>query len=211
MPYTGKTGYELFIKPGWKNFLVMVGIWYAGVFVYGLTGNAEFSVWEKFEFYTIYSWLNFALWYVLSIWVIPHFVGKRAWLKMALAMVAVSLLYMVARYYYHIILMPDYYTDHDTAGHSNPTPFWGIFKIEVFRALQFNLFALAYSFIVIFLIEERLRRQLENDNLKAELAALRYQLNPHFLFNSLNNIYYLAIIKSDLTVDAVLKLSDMLR
>lgn len=45
----------------------------------------------------------------------------------------------------------------------------------------------------------------------AELSYLRAQINPHFLFNTLNSIYSLAIAKSDLTSMAIVKLSGMMR
>jgi LytS/YehU family sensor histidine kinase len=44
----------------------------------------------------------------------------------------------------------------------------------------------------------------------AELTALKNQLNPHFLFNTLNNLYALAIKKSDQTPEVIEKLSDIL-
>ena len=53
--------------------------------------------------------------------------------------------------------------------------------------------------------------RLERQKLEAEMTALRAQLNPHFLFNSLNNIYSLALDKSDLAPDYVLKLSELMR
>lgn len=53
--------------------------------------------------------------------------------------------------------------------------------------------------------------QLQRDNLTLELNALKAQINPHFLFNTLNNIYSLALQKSDQTADMVLRLSDMMR
>ena len=46
---------------------------------------------------------------------------------------------------------------------------------------------------------------------EAELKLLKAQLNPHFLFNTLNNLYGLAKIKSDKLPDLMLKLSDLLR
>jgi sensor histidine kinase YesM len=52
--------------------------------------------------------------------------------------------------------------------------------------------------------------QLLKEKTEAELAMLKGQINPHFLFNTLNNIYSLALKKSDLTADAVVKLSEML-
>lgn len=56
-----------------------------------------------------------------------------------------------------------------------------------------------------------LARDLERQKLEAELTALKAQLNPHFLFNSLNNIYSLSLDKSDLAPDYVLKLSELMR
>lgn len=52
------------------------------------------------------------------------------------------------------------------------------------------------------------RRQNEKE---AELQLLKGQLNPHFLFNTLNNFYGLSVIKSDKLPDLMLKLSDLLR
>src|ERR1044071_692138 len=47
--------------------------------------------------------------------------------------------------------------------------------------------------------------------MRIKLQFLKSQLNPHFLFNSLNNIYSLAYQKSDKTADAILKLSEIMR
>ena len=52
---------------------------------------------------------------------------------------------------------------------------------------------------------------LAKEKLEAELKFLRTQTNPHFLFNTLNNIYALARKKSDDTADVVMKLSKLLR
>jgi len=57
----------------------------------------------------------------------------------------------------------------------------------------------------------RIQRSLETEKKDMELQFLKSQLNPHFLFNSLNNIYSLAYQKSDKTADAILKLSEILR
>ena len=46
---------------------------------------------------------------------------------------------------------------------------------------------------------------------EAELGLLRSQINPHFFFNTLNNLYALTITKSDQAPEVILKLSDMMR
>lgn len=59
--------------------------------------------------------------------------------------------------------------------------------------------------------EEAINQKYQNEKLNAELMMLRQQVNPHFLFNSLNNLHSLANRKSDLTSEAIMKLSAILR
>lgn len=58
---------------------------------------------------------------------------------------------------------------------------------------------------------ERRNKVLENQKLATELAFLKSQVNPHFLFNTLNNIYSLAYKQSPETPDAIMKLSLLMR
>jgi two-component system, LytTR family, sensor histidine kinase AlgZ len=55
------------------------------------------------------------------------------------------------------------------------------------------------------------RRELEKEKLSAELNFLKAQVNPHFFFNTLNNLYYLATIKSDIAPLVISKLSEVMR
>lgn len=58
---------------------------------------------------------------------------------------------------------------------------------------------------------EKQRKEMENQKLGAELSLLKSQINPHFFFNTLNSIYSLAIVKSDKTPEALIKLSEIMR
>jgi len=58
---------------------------------------------------------------------------------------------------------------------------------------------------------ESRRRQLETEKLNAEIKFLKAQVNPHFLFNTLNNLYYLSTIKSDTAPLIIAKLSEVMR
>lgn len=52
---------------------------------------------------------------------------------------------------------------------------------------------------------------LEKEKTIAELEGLRQQLNPHFFFNTLNNLYALSLQKSPQTAESILRLSDLMR
>ncbi len=61
------------------------------------------------------------------------------------------------------------------------------------------------------LTQERIKRDLERRNLQSELSFLKSQINPHFLFNTLNSLYALSLKKSDKAPELVLQLSEMMR
>ncbi len=55
------------------------------------------------------------------------------------------------------------------------------------------------------------RQELETQTMQSELRFLKSQINPHFLFNTLNNLYALTLKKSDKAPEIVIKLSEMMR
>lgn len=58
---------------------------------------------------------------------------------------------------------------------------------------------------------ERAKQQLQTMQSEAQIQFLKAQINPHFLFNTLNNIYALSVIRSEKTPEMILKLSELLR
>jgi len=71
-------------------------------------------------------------------------------------------------------------------------------------------FLMAFSFVKKQSESNEREKNLIREKLNSELQALKTQLNPHFLFNTLNNIYALSRKKSDLAPDVIMKLSDLL-
>lgn len=95
---------------------------------------------------------------------------------------------------------------------SNPAPlnhsvFSSIF-LEFRRHLSLFFSAVFFSFLLK--TRERLS-QLKEEKLKAELSSLKSQINPHFLFNTLNSIYALSVKKDDKASDAIIHLSGLMR
>jgi two-component system, LytTR family, sensor kinase len=72
-------------------------------------------------------------------------------------------------------------------------------------------FGTAIPFIKEALDEKDMIALLQKDNTFYKLRYLRAQLNPHFLFNTLNSIYSLSLQKSDKTPDVVVRLADIMR
>lgn len=83
--------------------------------------------------------------------------------------------------------------------------------------LSLVLFVATWSLSTVSTILKHFRSRRENsvhataEKTKAELSFLKAQVNPHFLFNTLNNIYILTLAKDDKAPDAVRKLSDIMR
>ena len=71
--------------------------------------------------------------------------------------------------------------------------------------------AVALKLFRMQMISLKNQKDLEKEKLETELKFLKNQINPHFLFNTLNNIYALARKKSDKTPEVVVKLAKLLR
>lgn len=73
-----------------------------------------------------------------------------------------------------------------------------------------------FQFIITFLVSLFLRTEhhlnkVKNEKLQSETQYLKAQINPHFLFNTLNSLYALALTKCDEAPNAILKLSKLMR
>ncbi len=76
----------------------------------------------------------------------------------------------------------------------------------------FMIFSVLYAIIRAWVKHEVVKRKLTEENLKLELNYLKSQINPHFLFNTLNNLYSIAIKNDDReTATGLSKLSTLMR
>lgn len=96
---------------------------------------------------------------------------------------------------------------HGHEGMAGPRPAF-VMWMDISR--HFFLFLVAFFAALILKVNKKLK-SAQQEKTNAELSYLKAQINPHFLFNTLNSIYSLAIQKSDETANAVVKLSGMMR
>jgi two-component system, LytTR family, sensor kinase len=83
--------------------------------------------------------------------------------------------------------------------------------ISLFLFMMIMALSTAIRIIQQWRISEQRAVMAEADKISAELSFLKAQINPHFLFNTLNNIYTLAVIKDDNAPDSIMKLSNIMR
>jgi len=82
-----------------------------------------------------------------------------------------------------------------------------ILPMSISTVLVFGIIIHIYDYQKL----KKATQQLRIEKQEAELNYLKSQTNPHFLFNTLNNIYSLTIAKSDLAPESVMRLSKILR
>ena len=145
------------------------------------------------------------LFYVHAHFLVDRFLEKKQMLYFALGSVLIFLTYFFLR---KGIEVSSFSTFFDLPAFEERK------RINGYLALSIGIIMLLST--VVRLLENRLNRekavqQMITQQREAELQFLKAQINPHFLFNTLNNIYSLAVVKSDKTPDMVLGLSDLLR
>ncbi|WP_282124211.1 sensor histidine kinase [Algibacter mikhailovii] len=86
---------------------------------------------------------------------------------------------------------------------------------RLYKDFFYKVYLPVFLFASVKLIKERFEEKsrlevLQKEKVIAELNFMKAQIHPHFLFNTLNNLYVLTLQKSDEASDVVLKLSEML-
>jgi two-component system, LytTR family, sensor kinase len=150
-----------------------------------------------------------AFYYFNSLVLIPRLLGQRKRFWYALSIIAcmlfvISVPSLASAFFHKHGMHPHNYQDH-----------------RLMTAIRILVTTLVFA--IIFIISTGVRiirewysaeqenKQIQLEKTTAELSFLKAQINPHFLFNTLNNIYSLAVKKSENTAEAILLLADMMR
>ena len=159
---------------------------------------------------TGYIIIPLACFYVACLLVAPQITVKKSYGKAAAFTLLTALFIVVYRY------VLEYYFFLPVLGFDNYNGnVWPagryITNILLFYFPSYFIYGLMYFFITAWYKNRHRQQELEKEKAAAELTFLRSQLNPHFLFNSINDIYSLTYQQSDQAPAALLKLSDILR
>ena len=93
----------------------------------------------------------------------------------------------------------------------NDIEFAGTILIFLFPVLYFNVLGFFFKTFIEWIMDRKIKAELEKDKIKSQLELLKSQINPHFLFNTLNNIDVLILDEPKKASDYLKKLSEILR
>jgi len=157
-----------------------------------------------------YQIIPISCFYGSYLFVAPQFFVYRRYLRgigySILTLTGITTLRYLLEYHFFIPVLnfDNYY------GHPWPVKDY-IENIFFYYFPKYFVYGQLYFFAENWYKDKQLKQELQKEKSVAELAFLRSQINPHFLFNTINDIYSLTYQKSERAPEALLKLSELLR
>jgi hypothetical protein len=199
----------------WACFLMLPVVFYPRIRDLSFLSDRSFVL-----FFVTNNLMIIAFYYLNTHLFIPKLLDQKKFIVYTLLILALLIFYGIYPRIAHYLFgsfqpaSPAVAT-HVAAPHPNPRPH--NFPQPWLAPGNFAIFMLVFVFstgikvINQWLQSEQRNKEIANEKLKAELSFLKAQINPHFLFNTLNNIYALASDRSEATAPAVMKLSNIMR
>ena len=197
-------------------------IWLAYGILLVLVINRNFSLADAFLKAGVILAIHLGLFYLNSNKLIPGLINdKKTWLYFLYVIGVFIVVFFFINWFERQFIpedVPEFVRNRLERQKENPFSMTN--PKQLFRA---RLFAQLLAFLIILVISSaysvtKISRRKERDDelaisekLQSEMKFLKSQINPHFLFNALNNIYSLTITGSEHASEMILKLSDMLR
>ncbi|HXI00461.1 MAG TPA: sensor histidine kinase [Sphingobacteriaceae bacterium] len=186
-------------------------IWTALIAVIMVIATRGQSVrYQTIVIFGYYGLINILIFYINYLLILPTFLNARRYWACAISILVLIIAFGFAKTGIAIIFKEFLLVRGPKAAVYNVN-LRDYFLSTLFVSGFFVFMSTAIKFMMDWFVNEKERRGLENEKLIAELAFLRSQINPHFLFNCLNNIYSLSYQKSEKTPEAILKLSEIMR
>jgi len=196
-------------KERWLRIIAHIAFWLVLTLFYyisnRLTGRLEYF-WSSTA---IIMPIDLLVVYFTAYFLVPRYLMRQKWTGFVLYFsISVTVFLCLERAAYYFLITPYIY---------------GVPDIEepfLFFPALFGIFIGTYSFVFLFcgvrlfrawLQDKQRHLELEQQHLESELRMLRSQINPHFIFNTLNNIDSLVHIDQDRASDAIVRLSEIMR
>lgn len=217
-----KSGFLVFLVH-WLAWMVLHFIVYLPELINSTKFIAEHPDSFIFNHFVVVT-INFLLFYIVAFFIMPRMASlEKKWFWIVAASLVLSMLvtYLQFRLRTSFAEYLMNQTPMNTKSSRRPSTdplgpfsyrFRTYFLANILNYVSVAVAGFAYRLLLLWFQQEKIRKELENQKLQAELSFLKMQVNPHFLFNALNNIYSLAVMeKSKKTGDSVMKLSELMR
>lgn len=152
--------------------------------------------------------LSFLMFAFMSYAAFYFFFPKKKWAYLILSLIMTAVIPIVVRFLLEQVL---YHHLFDYTNYPLHTTLGTFARDNYYYATRYIIYGTTFYLITYALFRERQEKGLIIENQKMELSLLRAQINPHFLLNSLNNIYSLIYKNSDQSLQAVEELSGVLK
>lgn len=183
------------------HILLWIG---ASIFIYRLTRTTA-SPEDSLKVLLTRIGVFLIVFYSHSQFIAPRLLFKKKYLQYGFGLFVLFVLANGLRVIFEQVFLLDILTQ---------TPFYS----TTFQILEAFISTVIVTIVSLFyclgrqqLLKDQNSQRLISQQREAEIQLLRAQLNPHFLFNMLNNIYSLSITQSPKAPELILKLSDLLR
>ena len=178
----------------WIAYLVFFG------FIYGKYGH-DYS-WYFMESLVMLPFVITATYFTIYV-ILPFYLKKRKLLQAVFFEIAL-LFFVTLGERVALRLVNSLQVNVDTL--------FGITFLYLFLETNFMVgIAFAVKFVKKWFEQQQEKHEIEKRNLRTELKLLKAQLHPHFLFNTMNNLYSLSLEQSSRTSEGIAKISELLR
>jgi len=150
------------------------------------------------------------IFYINFLLLVPKLVKVKRILIYIISVFALFLMLAPVHYYVYAVILPQKFGWYSYV-YVDKLNLWLSFQTLIFENYVYVFFSLAISYVNAFFEAHQRKEALEKEQAITELAYLKSQINPHFLFNTLNDIYALTYQQAKEAPEAVLKLSALLR
>ena len=189
-----------------NRILLHLAFWVMVVLVYTVFFSRKSeNFWLTFFFIGLLTPVTILATYFLNYLLVPLYLLRRKYVRFGLYF-AYTLLGMV---YLNMVILVVTFISMADYNWSNMNPLIVDIPFIMSAMLMVVFMAAAIRLVFLWFDAERNNQRLMLEKLDAELKFLKAQIHPHFFFNTLNNLYYLTLEKSDNAPDVVLKLGEL--
>lgn len=165
--------------------------------------------WYSFKSNLVEFPLHILIVYYNIYYLIPKFIINKKYFKYFLnLLIALALLYVVRTELIYFLVNKNIWPE--AIGNQKAFTFNHIVAVTL-GEIYVIAFVTAIKITIDWISERTINESLESNQLKTELNFLKSQIQPHFFFNTLNNLYALALEKSDKTPSVILKLAQIMQ